>query len=797
MVFSVVLATLIFGLGLAVYLWASRDLPGFRKVTDFRPPLVTTVYARDGCILGYLYREKRFLTSLSELPEYLPRAFLAAEDSDFYSHEGIDFTAILRATIKNLRSFGLKQGGSTITQQIVKRLLLSSEKSFERKIKEVILSYRLENYLTKDEILTIYLNQIYMGVKSYGVEAAARSCFGKHASQLDLAEAAVLAGLPQAPSRYDPYRDPEATKVRQKYVLGRMRELGWITADQYDQAVVEPLYYRSMDDISWKQGAWYLDEVRRWMIDFLSEDNQEKYGFDLGRYGEDAVMESGLHVWTAVDMAHQAAAEKAVQVGLEDYSKRRGWQGAIQCLAPADWCAFLAQGRVSVDLLAPGTWVKALVVNVTRYGAQVKVGDRDAFIPVESMRWARPINVKLAAEQVAAVTDATRVVAVGDVVWASVFKPSHIGWENEAEKRLAKIKDLSHVLLLGLEQRPEIQGALVSIEPLTGEIRALVGGYAYEFSQFNRATQAMRQPGSAFKPIVYSAAIDAGFTPASVVIDAPAIFSLEGGRTWSPQNFEKKFFGPTLLATALAKSRNLVTIRVAERIGIKRVIDRAKALGITSPFPFNLSVCLGTVATTPINLCQAYTAFARGGTIIKPRLVLGMKMAWGETLPVPGPEVTEAVSPQNAYIITSMLKEVVNRGTGWRAKELNRPVAGKTGTTNSEQDAWFMGYTPYLLTGVYVGFDQAQPMGRLETGARAACPVWLKYRKAVEGAYPIQDFVQPPGISFVNFKIAGGDSYFLPFKSGTEPYAVKAPVKDGQGDDSESGTDEDLFKQMF
>lgn len=788
---------------LVLYLWAARDLPSFKEITDYNPSLVTTVYARDGEVLGHFYRERRFLVQLDEMPDYLVKAFLAAEDRGFYEHPGIDVTAIFRAMVKNIRAGDIRQGGSTITQQIIKRLLLTPEKSYERKLKEAILAHRLESYLSKDDIITIYLNHIYLGARSYGVEAAARSYFGKHVGELSLAEAAVLAGLPQAPSRYDPYRHPERAKARQKYVLGQMLEAGWITQEEHDDALNAPLEYTSMPDPSWKVGSYYLEEVRRWLIDYLSPENMESMGVALDRYGEDAVYESGLHVYTAIDLDHQRAAEDAVRDGLVASTKRRGWRGPIKKLAPGEIAAFLADQDDVVQKLASGEWVQAVVDKVSIAGAEVQFGNFEGWIPVQSMSWCREPNPKKAPEQVPAVSDARKVVAIGDVVWVS---RADLDSMDKKDKKAHK-PSVEGQIPLDLEQQPVVQGALVSLEPPTGEVRALVGGYDFQKSQFNRATQAHRQPGSAFKPIVYSAALDAGFTPSTIVIDAPTEYRF-GGQVWRPGNFEDEFFGPTLLRTALVKSRNTVTVRIAERMGVDAIIKRAQALGIEADFPRNLSIALGSVAVTPYNLCEAYTAFARGGTVVEPRMVLAVKGAWGDDLYMSAPDVREAISPQNAYIMSSLLEDVVQHGTGWRAKVLGRPVAGKTGTTNDEQDAWFMGFTPYLLTGVYVGFDQLTPMGRFETGSRAASPIWVQYREAVEESYPPEEFPVPSEIVHVNIdlstgKVADGtgeESKFLPFMAGTQPTpAVVGAVPVGSNETGVSTgptSPEDLFKQF-
>ncbi len=722
---------------------------GLGRIWDYRPPLVTTVYAKDGSVLGYLYREMRFLEPLSKMSPFVLKAFLAAEDSSFYEHEGIDLTAIFRAMTKNITAGDIVQGGSTITQQVVKRLLLTSEKSFARKIKEAILAYRLEQQMGKDEILAIYLNEIFLGAGAYGVEAAARTYFGKHADELDLAESAVLAGLPKAPSRYNPFRFPDEAKNRQRYVLGRMLELNWITQQEYDQAIDEPLEYKTMPDPSWTIGAYYLEEVRRWLIENLPKMNLPGRNGNDAPSGEDLLYESGLQVYTTIDLEHQAAAEQALRKGLEDSSKRRGWRGPVRTLQASQITPFLLAQDEQYKDIKNGQWVKALVSEVDKKGAKVLVGKRAGYIDVKTMSWCRTPNPEVSSQGARKITNATDVLHPGDVVWASLIAPPRQGTPLE----------------LSLEQRPKVEGALVSLDPVNGDVMALVGGYDFKRSQFNRATQAIRQPGSAFKPIVYSTAMDMGFSPASVVNDeAVSYYDPSTNKTWSPKNYSGDYAGPMLLATALAKSKNLVTVRVADMIGIENVIKRAHTLGLVGDFQPFLPICLGAIGVTPLNLCQAYTAFARDGSYIIPRLVLSIKDNSGKEIYKSTPKSVEAISPQNAFIMASMLKEVVRRGTGAKARKLNRPVAGKTGTTNDEQDAWFIGFTPYLLTGVYVGFDQVAPMGRKETGSTAALPIWLDYRLAVEQNYPAQDFKVPPNIVFRHVASWNTNAdYYLPF----------------------------------
>lgn len=759
------------GAGIGLYYWAQEDLPGFTKLSDYSPALATTVRARDGRILGYFYREKRFLIPLSMMSPVTVQAFLAAEDSGFYQHEGVDLPGIFRAAVKNFVAGSIVQGGSTITQQVIKSMLLTPERSYERKLKEVILAYRLEKYLTKDEILTIYLNQIYLGAKAYGVEAAAREYFGVNASQLTTAQAALLAGLPKAPSRYSPYGNPERARERQLYVLSRLRDLGWIDAAEYEAAVDEPLHYGAQEDPSWKIGPYYLEEVRRQLVE---------------KYGEDMVYAGGLQVRTAMDMDHQVVADQALRAGLVETSKRHGWQGPVMTVEPAGHEEFLRGQRIAE--LEVGEWVQVLVTDVDKAAAKVRFGARSGVLPVASMAWARKPNPRLAPEEAGKVADARKVLKVGDVVWASVVE-------------MAGDKPWK----LALEQEPKVEGALVSMDPRSGEVLALCGGYDFFRSQFNRATQALRQPGSAFKPIVYSTALDNGFTAASIVLDAPIVYQDGSGQLWKPENFEGIFYGPTLLRTALVKSRNLVTIRVAQQVGLDKIIERGKALGLTGIMEPNLSLALGSGQFSPLNMCQAYSAFPRGGTSIKPRLIENVVSPWGEQLFSAEEELSEAMSPETAYIISHLLQQVVQQGTGARAKVLGRPVAGKTGTTNDEQDAWFMGFSPYLLTGVWVGYDQIKPMGKYETGARAALPIWVDYRAKVEPSYPVEDFSVPPGIVMARVdartgRLAGpatAEAFMLPFQNGTEPLpSLGLDELDADPGSSNAGG-ESLLKQIF
>ena len=787
------------GGGYMLYQWVADDLPSFSKIADYRPPLVTTVLARDGSVIGQLYRERRFLVTLDQLPKFVPLSFLAVEDDQFYNHPGVDIKAIIRAAIANFQHGSTRQGGSTITQQVVKRLMLTPEKSYERKLKEAILAFRLEKQLSKDDILTLYINQIFLGNNAYGVEAAARVYFAKNARDLTIAEAALIAGLGQSPSAYNPYRNPEAAETRQRHVLRRMRDLGWINDAEYDEAVNQKLEYKAMQSSN-PDGAWYLEEVRRQLVDMFSEENCKRNGYDFGIYGEDAVYELGLTVHTAMDPVQQKAANDGLRHGLEDATKRHGWLGPVKHLEPSEYTEFLQKKNFELADLDDDGWAQALVTAVNKSGADVMLSeDQRGHVAVSTMNWARKPNKRVAGSVTATVIrDATKVVKVGDVIWVSRDNTPKKNAKN------AKTADASKVIPLRLQQYPDVQGAMVSIEPKSGDVVAMVGGYAFGSggSQFNRVTQAQRQPGSSFKPIVYSAALDNGFTPASMLLDAPIILIDKWTKeAWRPRNDDGKFDGPMPLYRALARSRNLCTVRVAQQMGIEHVIARAKALRLAPDFPATLAISLGAVAVSPLNLAQAYTAFANEGKVSSPRFITSIQGPWGNTIYECPPENVQAITPQNAYVMAKLLEGVVNFGTGGKARVLGRPIGGKTGTTNDENDAWFIGVTPHLVTATYIGYDQLQSMGRGETGSGAALPAYIYYAKEALKAYPADDFPQPEGIVFAD---AGG-GVSMPFIEGTQPgtgYGLDA--LDG-GLDPEAAAQaaeqaqqgEDLLKEMF
>ena len=787
--------------GYGLYRWAVNDLPSFSKIADYRPAQVTTVLARDGSMIGQLYREKRYVISMSEMTPLLPRAFLAVEDSEFYDHPGVNLTAIFRAFIANVKSGSHTQGGSTITQQIVKRLMLTPEKSYERKIKEAILAYRLEKQLSKDDILAIYLNQIFLGNNAYGVEAAARSYFGKHASELSIAECAMIAGLPQSPSANNPIRHPAAAKKRQEHVLRRLRDLEWITEDEYQDALHEELEYKSMATFMGREGGWYLEEVRRQLVELFTEEFSAELGFDVGIYGEDIVYEQGLTVYTSMDPVQQIIADKAFRRGLEEATKRHGFEGPIDRISVEESGEFFAKNPFDLEKFTHGEWQKAVVVTVESAGASVKLGEYNGYLPVSAMGWARKPNKAANGLFTAnAVKNADTVLKQGDVIWVSLQFPNKKEIEklqkNNPRNLALEEAELTaeKVIPVALQQYPRVQGAMVALEPKTGDVVAMVGGYefGYDGDQFNRATQAKRQPGSAFKPFVYSAALDNGFTAGSMTLDAPImIVDKYANSVWRPQNFGGKFDGPLRFNRALARSRNLCTIRIAQEIGMDKVLERAKQMKLARAYPLpTLAVSLGAIEVLPIDVICSYSAFANLGKRPNPRFIQKIEGPYGNTLYETEPELEEVISPQNAYIMSQLLRGVVEYGTAAKLKSLGRPLAGKTGTTNNEVDAWFVGLTPELVTATYVGFDQIEPMGRGETGSGAALPIFKYFAEEAFEYYPLTDFEIPENIYF---RTVDGD--LLPFAEGT---SLETGINAIQSDNTpETHSAEELMMQGF
>jgi penicillin-binding protein 1A len=740
-----------------VYFYLSSDLPQINALTDYHPPIITTVYSDDNRKIAEFFEERRIIRPLDEIPQELISAFIAAEDSRFYKHKGIDFYSIIRAFIKNLQAGTIVQGGSTITQQVTRSFLLSPERSYTRKLKEAILAYRIDQAFNKDEVLYLYLNQIYLGHGAYGVEAASGNYFGKAAKDLNLAESAILAGLPQAPSKYSPFRHPELAKQRQIYVLNRMVDEGFINNIQATEAINTEVEIKPRRNWYIEEIPYYTEQVRRYVEQ---------------KYGRDALYTQGLQIYTAASIEMQKIAREELEKGLYELDKRQGFRGAEKHLAPEEIESFskTVQTELDENPLEDGQTVKGVVIKVDdkKKAVTVRIGNALGQIALEDMQWARKPDLEVAYYE-------TKVKLPGEAL--------HVG-DVILVKIKSKIKG-SDLWQLALEQEPVVQAALLCLEAETGFVKAIIGGRDFRNSQFNRAFQSRRQPGSAFKPIIYAAALDKEFeepdkfyTPASVIIDSPIVFEdEERDFTWKPRNYKERFFGPTLMRDALAKSRNVVTVKILQDIGVEYAREYAKKLGIASELSKNLSIALGSSGVSLLELTKAYSVFANQGYLVEPVFITKIVDREGNVIEELAPERIKVIEKTTAFLLTHLLEGVVKYGTGWRVKALNRPVAGKTGTTNNLFDAWFMGYTPQYITGVWAGFDDEAPLGKSETGSRAASPIWLGFMKRILADKPPKIFEVPEGIVFTKIDADTGllpipeskNTVFVSFKEGTEP----------------------------
>ncbi|UCD33225.1 MAG: penicillin-binding protein 1A [Desulfobacterales bacterium] len=750
--FWTVLLTMITGtLTIAgIYLYLNENLPKISSLKDYRPPVITTVYSDDNRKIGEFYKERRIVLPLSSMPLMLKNAFIAAEDARFYKHKGVDILSIIRAFFKNIEAGTIVQGGSTITQQVTKSFLLTPEKSYARKIKEAILAYRIDKKFAKDEILFLYLNQIYLGHGAYGVEAASENYFGKSAQELTLAECALLAGLPQAPSRYSPFRYPDRAKQRQIYTLNRMVAEGYITNIQATEAINKAL------DIKPRRN-WYIEEVP------VYTEHIRRY---IERtYGAEALYTDGLHIYTAVNIEMQKLAREEIEKGLSDLDKRQGYRGPIAHLTQEEIESYVQeqQNEFEEHPLEAGNIVTGVVIEVDNNNGAVTVrmGISLGVINIDDMRWARKPNPDIA-YYLSKIEHPGEALKVGDVIRVKIKEKIL----NTDRWRLA------------LEQEPKTEAALLCIESETGHVKVMVGGKNFNVSQFNRAIQSRRQPGSAFKPIIYAAAIDKGYTPATTIIDSPIVFEdRERDFTWKPKNYKERFYGPTLLRVALAKSRNVVTIKILRDIGVDYAVDYAKRLGITSDLSRNLSIALGSSGVSLLDLTKAYSVFNNSGYLVEPIFITKIVDRNGTVIEKAKSVREKVIESTTAYMMTNLLEGVVNHGTGHRIKALKRPVAGKTGTTNDLYDAWFLGYTPRYTTGTWVGFDEERSLGEGETGSRAASPIWLGFMKRILSDKPIRVFHVPEGIVFSKIDADTGllpipeseNTIFECFKDGTVP----------------------------
>jgi len=746
-----IIAGLIGCAGIAgLYYYLTQDLPKINSLKDYRPATVTSVFSDDGRKIGEFYKQRRIVIPLSKMPDNLIAAFVAAEDSRFREHPGIDMVSIVRAFLKNFKAGSIVQGGSTITQQVTKSFLLTPERTYKRKLKEAILAYRIEKKFTKDEILYLYLNQIYLGHGAYGVEAASENYFGKHVKDLNLAECSMLAGLPQAPSRYSPFRFPKRAKQRQIYVLNRMKEDGHISNLEVTDAIELKLDIQPRKNWFIERVPCYTEHVRRYV---------QKH------YGEDALYTQGLQIHTAVNIELQKIGRNAVNKGLMELDQRTGYRGPLKnipALQIESFCKEISQ-KIGNQLLEKGTIYQGVVINIDDENGvtNIRVGDFSGIIKLETMTWARKPDHKIAYYEIK-IKKPSQVFKPGDIIEIKLLNDIVEGSELE----------------FSLYQEPIAQSALLSIEAETGHVKTMIGGRDYKDSQFNRAYQSRRQPGSAFKPVIYAAALDKGYTAASVIIDSPVVYKdAERDFIWKPHNYKEEFFGPTLFRKALVKSRNIVTIKILKDIGIDYSIDYARKLGITSHINHDLSIALGSSGLSLLEIVNAYSVFSNLGYLIEPVFITKIYNRDGLLLETSKLIRKKVIDMSTAYIMTNILESVVQSGTGWRIKALKRPVAGKTGTTNNLFDAWFLGYTPRYTTGVWVGLDQEAPLGKSETGSRAASPIWLDFmQNALEGK-PARTFNVPEGIVFAKIDAKTGllpikeseKTIFECFKEGTIP----------------------------
>lgn len=767
-----------------------QGLPDYRQLALYDPPTVTRVLAGDGRLLAEYATEKRVFVPIGAIPQLVKDAFLSAEDKTFYTHPGIDFIGLAHAIWTNLVNLGSDHrpvGASTITQQVAKNFLLTNEVSVARKVKEAILAVRIEQAFSKDRILELYLNEIYLGGGSYGVAAASLDYFNKSMGELTIAEAAYLAALPKAPNTYNMLRNPEGARERRDWTISRMVEDGRITPEQGAAAKAEPLTPRSRTEAEAVTADYFAEEVRREIAQ---------------RFGDRALYEGGLVIRTSLDPRLQAIADRALRNGLTEYDRRHGWRGPLDHVEPAaDWVDQIAQIPTPKGL---HNWNFAMVLAVDAEGADIGVsGGATGRIPFAEMVWANPWLPDQKGGP--APKSPAEVLKVGDLIAVEALP----GAEDEAASPGPQ--------LFALRQIPEVSGAFIAMDPHTGRVLAMVGGWSHEQSEFNRATQALRQPGSAFKPFVYLTALDNGFTPSSVVLDAPFVVEQGPGLPkWKPSNYSEDFLGPATLRTGLEKSRNLMTVRLAQAVGMDKIARTAETFSIFDDMLEVLAMSLGAGETTLLRLTAAYGMLVNGGKDIEPTLIDRAQDKRGMTIyrhdgrdcgpcripfsspePPQLPDTRETVAdPRTAYQIVHILEGVVERGTGIKVKAVGKPLAGKTGTSNESFDTWFIGFSPDLVAGVFVGFDQPRTLGPKETGASTAAPVFRDFMKEALADQPGIPFRIPPNLSLVRVNPETGlrakpgeKAIWEAFKPDTEPgYEGEQEVLTGVGGETATVT---------
>jgi penicillin-binding protein 1A len=768
----------------------SKTLPSHDKLARYEPPVMTRIHAGDGSLLAEYAKERRLFVPYNAIPQQLVQAVISAEDKNFFSHPGVDPEALVRAVVVNIQS-ALKGsnrrfiGASTITQQVAKNFLLTNERTIQRKLREALIAIRMEGSFTKQQIMELYLNEIFLGQGSYGVAAASLNYFGKSLGELDLAQVAYLAALPKGPSNYHPVRNRERAIERRNWVLERMHENGYISAGQMKEAQAKNIEVTLRPFGAKQFAAEYFTEEARQAVQAI--------------YGSSVLRTGGLSVRTTIDPKMQIMARQALAGGLIKFDRNHGWRGPVSTLpVTEDWPVKLAAIKQYSDVYP---WQLALVLDVS--DEQAVVGLRPArvrkgkvigkvkqgVVPLENLTWARESRGvgKNGAQLGEKIKSVTQVLKQGDVVYVA---PTGQG-------------DTYHLV-----QMPEIEGALVAMDPHTGRVLALAGGFSYSRSQFDRAMKARRQPGSSIKPFVYAAALDNGYTPSSTVLDAPIEIKLANGETWKPSNYSNKFYGPSTLRRGIEFSRNVMTVRLAQDMGIEKFTGLTEQLGIYEKLRPVLATSLGSGETSLLNMTTAYSILANGGKKVEPTLIDRIQDRYGRTVwrhdkrecagcnaeewnNQPEPEFIdtreEVMNPYTAYQITSMLEGVVERGTGSALKEVGKPVAGKTGTTNDERDAWFIGYTPDLVVGVYVGYDRPRPMGKGETGGALAAPIVANFMKMALHDKPAVPFRVPAGVRLIPINpksgkrgVYGQDNVILEaFKPGEEPPSRQRLVTGG------------------
>ena len=683
-------------------LWAfSNNLPDYKFLKSYKPPVSSKVYSGEGELVNNFSTEKRIFVPYKAIPKKVINAFLSAEDKNFFSHPGVDAKGVLRAIINNISNIVASkrlEGASTITQQVAKNFLLTNEVSLNRKLKEAILAFRIERALSKERILELYLNQIYLGEGAYGVASASLEYFDKSISELNYVEAALLAALPKAPSRYNPYKNIELAKFRRNLVLQNLFENGYIDRKNYKKFIKNKILLKKRKKIFLEDTRYYVEDIRKDVID--------KFGFEK-------VYKQGLTIKTPINLNLQKIATQSLREGLTSYDKRKGWRGPILNKKISNkWFNDLEKFQLEKSI----NWKLAIIKKVEQFSVEIETeNETKGIIKYENVSWTKK--------------DLSEIFKLGDIIYV----------ENIDKNNFA------------LRQLPQINGGIVAMDPFTGRVVALSGGFSFTKSEFNRATQALRQPGSAFKPFIYALALENGYTPSSLILDAPLV--LEQGsdlKMWKPENYGKKFYGPSTLRMGLEKSRNLMTVRIAQELGLKKIVNFSEQLGIYNNPSELLSISLGSAETTLLKLTSAYCSFVNGGKLIKPIMIDRIQDSEGNTIfnnetrkcstcnkisflsnntPKIEDKFSQIFSPETAYQMTSILEGVIQRGTGKKLRDLKLDLAGKTGTTNNNTDAWFVGYTSKLVIGVYVGSDSPKSLGKYETGAKTALPIFKSFIK--------------------------------------------------------------------